>query len=282
MLSKRGDMANKFLFNRICGQIKDIKIQGATNVAKAALKAYYLMPTKESKRILLSLRPTEPMLSHVLEMADKKPKAEILAHFEETQNKINRLVFNLMRNNSKIFTHCHSTNVVNALIYAKNKGKHFEVYNTETRPLFQGRLTAKELSKAGIKVTNFVDSAAEIAIARQGKNDREYVNLILLGADAILDNAVINKVGSGMISEIAYNHKIPVYIAADSWKYSAKNVKLEQRAFKEVWNPKKNPVHIRNPAFEPINSKYVRGIISELGNLSYKNFLKKVKNRKYS
>ena len=103
----------------------------------------------------------------------------------------------------------------------------------------------------------------------------------MLGADAILDNAVINKVGSGMISEIAYNHKIPVYITADSWKYSAKNVKLEQRAFKEVWNPKKNPVHIRNPAFEPINSKYVRGIISELGNLSYKNFLKKVKNRKY-
>ncbi len=273
-------MFNRLRFNAICRKIKDIKIQGATNVARAALKAYFLIPTKESKKILLSLRPTEPMLSHVLELADKKSKSQILLHFEDSQNKINKLVFKLLKNNSKIFTHCHSTNVVKSLIYAKKHRKHFEVFNTETRPLYQGRQTARELSAAGIKVTQFVDSASAIAIAKQSKNDKEYVNAVFLGADALLDKSVINKVGSGMISEIAVDNKIPVYIIADSWKYSHKNVKIEERNFREIWNPKKNKIHIENPAFEAVPAKYIRAIVSELGIMSYKKFLSLVKKRK--
>jgi len=274
-------MLKRFRFNRTCRRIREIKIQGATNVAKAALEAYYLYPNKITKRILLNLRPTEPMLSHVLELADKKPKSEILSHFTESQDKINKTAFKIIKNNSRIFTHCHSTNVVKSLIYAKKHGKHFEVYNTETRPLYQGRKTSEEISKAGIKVTTFVDSAARLAIAKQGKNDKEYATAVFLGADALLKEAVINKVGSGMISEIAYENKIPVYIIADSWKYAAKNVKLEQRDFKEVWNPKKTKIHVENPAFEAIPVRYIKGIISELGFTSYKKFLSVVKNRTY-
>lgn len=265
-------MFKKYRFNRICRRIKEIKIQGATNIAKAALNAYYLYPNTVTKRVLLNLRPTEPMLTHVLALADKTPKEKILLHFTESQDRINELVFNLIENNSKIFTHCHSTNVIKALIYAKEHGKIFSIYNTETRPLFQGRKTAKELSKAGIKVTNFVDDAADIALKQ--------VDLVLLGADALLEDSVINKVGSGMISELAKNHKVPVYIVADSWKYSHKSVKLEQRDFKEVWNPKQNKIHVENPAFEAIDLRYITGIITELGLMSYKKFLSIVKKRK--
>jgi ribose 1,5-bisphosphate isomerase len=265
-------MFNRFRFNRICKRIKEIKIQGATSVARAALKAYYLMPSKESKKILLSLRPTEPMLSHVIELADKVPKEKILEHFQKSQDEINKLVFLLIKDNSIIFTHCHSTNVIKALIYAKRHGRRFEVYNTETRPLFQGRKTAKELSKAGIKVTNFVDSAAAIAIKQ--------CNLVFFGADAILKDSVINKVGSGMFSEIATDNNIPVYIIADSWKYSHKTIMLEQRHFKEVWNPKTNKIHIKNPAFEPIQAKFIHKIVSELGTLSPKEFLRRVRMRR--
>jgi translation initiation factor 2B subunit (eIF-2B alpha/beta/delta family) len=263
-------MFKKYRFNRICKRIKEIKIQGASNVARAALKAYSLFPSKKSKKILLKLRPTEPMLSHVLELADKKSKSEILSHFSEAQNKINRLVFSLIKDNYVIFTHCHSTNVIKALIYAKKQGRVFKVYNTETRPLFQGRKTSKELSEAGIDVTEVVDSAAAIVINSS--------NLVFLGADALLKDSVINKVGSGMFAEIAKDRHIPVYIIADSWKYSHKKVKLEQRTFREVWGTKK--VHIKNPAFEPIALEDISRIISELGNLSYKDFLKKVKRRK--
>ena len=152
-------MDRQKIFSKIARDIKEVKIQGARNIAKAALKAYFLIQTKSSKKKLLSLRPTEPMLEKVLNLADKIPEKEIINHFDYSQNQINRFVFKLIKNNDVIFTHCHSTNVVNALIYARRKGKKFQIYNTETRPLFQGRLTAKELSRAGIKVTMFVDSA---------------------------------------------------------------------------------------------------------------------------
>jgi len=272
-------MFNQYRFNNICRKIKEIKIQGATDVARAALKAYYLIPSEKSKKILLSLRPTEPMLSHIIDLAGNIPKEKILLHFSESQNKINSEVFKLIKNNSVIFTHCHSSNVVNSLIYAHKKGKIFEVYNTETRPLFQGRKTAKELSRAGINVTQFVDSAVRIALSdAQGKEEKtRKVNLVLLGADALLNDSVINKVGSGMISEIAHDEKIPVYIIADSWKYAHKSIKLEQRNFKEIWNSQKNKIHMKNPAFEAIPKKYISGIISEFGLMSYESFLKRVK-----
>lgn len=263
----------KALFNKICRDIKSVRIQGATNVAKSALKAYYLIPSEKSKKILRSLRPTEPMLSHVVDLAGKIPKQEILNHFKQSQDSINKSVFKIIKAGDVIFTHCHSTNVVKALIYAKKKGKKFEVYNTETRPLFQGRKTAGELSKAGIKVTNFVDSAISIALKKEQGTRK--VSLVLLGADALLDKSVINKVGSGTIVRLAKDYKIPVFIVADSWKYAPRKVKLEQRHFKEVWNPKKNNVHIKNPAFESIPRELITAIITEKGKMRYSEFLKK-------
>jgi len=268
-------MNKKQLFKKICNDIKSIKIQGATNVAKAALRAYYLFPEEKTKKILLGLRPTEPMLLHVIELAGKKSEKEILAHFSEAQDRINKNVLKIIKKNKVIFTHCHSTNVVKALIYAKKHGKRFEVYNTETRPLFQGRKTAKELNDAGINVTTFVDSAAEIAM--KGDSGRNKVNLIFFGADALLKDVVINKVGSGMFAEIARDNNIPVFIVADSWKYSPKNVTLEQRDFHEVWGTKK--IHVKNPAFEPIEIKNIRGIVSDLGIMPYKKFLKVIRKR---
>ena len=55
-------------FNQIVKDIQDVKIQGARNIAKKALYAYSLIPTKSSKKKLLSLRPTEPMMENILEI----------------------------------------------------------------------------------------------------------------------------------------------------------------------------------------------------------------------
>ncbi len=268
-------------FNKIARDIKSIKIQGATNLAKAALYAYKLLPNQKSKKKLLSLRPTEPLLVNILNNADKLSYNQILKHFSDSQNKINLYVKKLIKKNDIIFTHCHSTNVVKSLIYSKKKKKDFQVYNTETRPLYQGRKTAKELKKAGIKVTTFVDSAAAIAIEKENKKDKTYATKIFLGADALLKEGVINKIGSGLIAEIAYENKIPVYIIADSWKYSPKNIKIEQRDFNEVWKNAPKHIKIKNPAFELIKRKYIKAIVSELGILNYNKFLKKVKHRKF-
>ena len=262
-------------FNQIIKNIKQIKIQGARDVAKAALKAYHLIPTERSKQKLLSSRPTEPMMHNVLKIIEKKPYKEILSHFDLAQDEINKNVLRLIRNNNVIFTHCRSTNVVNALIYARKIGKRrFEVYNTETRPLFQGRKTAKELKKAGIPVTMFVDSALGVALSEE--QGTEKADKVFLGADEITKNGVINKIGSELVAQIAKNNKIPVYIIADSWKFTKEKIPVEQRELDEVLDRAPKKIKIKNPAFEFVPKKYIRAIISELGVLSYSAFLKKV------
>lgn len=267
----------KSKFNRIVSNIKSIKIQGARNVAKAAVKAYFLLPSKSSKRVLLSSRPTEPMMKNVLNMAESGiSKREILFHFNSSQDKINKFVFKLIKNNSVVFTHCHSTNVSNALIYAHKKGKKFEVYNTETRPLFQGRKTSKELKKAGIKVTMFVDSAVGIALGKEQGTKK--VSMVFIGADAILKKGIINKVGSEVVARIANSYKIPFYIVADSWKFTNENVPIEHRKLNEVWDKAPKKIKIINPAFEFVDKKYISGIITEKGIMKYNNFIREVNN----
>lgn len=254
---------------KIFSNIKSIKIQGATNIAKSALKAYYLSPQDSTISILKKLRPTEPMLMNVLKLAKKYPKKKILNHFNESQEKINSLVCKLIKNNSVVYTHCHSTNVINALIFTKKSGKKFEVYNTETRPLFQGRKTAKELSSNKIKVTNFVDSAIDTAIKE--------ADIILLGSDALLESGAINKVGSSAIAGIAKIHKKPLYVISDSWKYFSGEIKIEERNFNEVWKNAPINIRVRNPAFEKINKSLINAVISEKGKLKYEKFIKKMR-----
>lgn len=268
-------MSNRKRFNRILRDIKSVKIQGARNIAKQALYAYSLLPTKESRKRLLASRPTEPMMENVLNLAEKKSYKEIAKHFDEAQDKINKNVFKLIRKKDVIFTHCHSTNVLNALIYSKKKRKQFEVYNTETRPLFQGRKTAKELRRHKIKVTMFVDSALGVALSKEQGTKK--TDKVFLGADAISKKGIINKIGSELVAQVAKNNKIPVYIVADSWKFTKSKIPKEQRKLVEVWDTAPKNIKIKNPAFEFVPRKYIKAIVSELGILSYNNFLKKVK-----
>lgn len=270
-------MDKKRIFSRICKDIKSVKIQGARNVTEKALYAYSLIPTPASKKTLLSLRPTEPMLVHILKRADKESYKDIIKHFDEAQEQINKNILQIIGDNEAILTHCHSTNVLNALIFAKKKGKNFQVYNTETRPLFQGRKTSQELANAGIKVTEFIDSVLAVAIEKENKKDKFYATKVFLGADALLKEGVINKIGSQLIAEIAKNHKVPVYILADSWKFTTKKVPIEQRPLNEIWDKAPRNIKIKNPAFEFVPRKYITKIVTEIGVLSYSDFVKKMK-----
>ncbi len=264
----------------IIKKIKSVKIHGASNIAKAALKAYLSEPTPAVKKALINARPTEPFLVNTVNSLEnclskiKKPCVNIPLHFLESQEKINKQVYGLIKSGDTIYTHCYSTNVNNALIYAKKHGRHFQVYNTETRPLYQGRETAVRLRQAGISVTTFVDSA--MAIALEKKQGAKKVDKIFIGCDAIMKNGIINKIGSGIVAELSYMHKIPLYVVADSWKFFPKNVKIEERDFHEVWKNAPKNIKIRNPAFEFVNKKYVHKIVSELGTLNFTRFLEAV------
>jgi ribose 1,5-bisphosphate isomerase len=255
-------------FNKICQDIKSLKIQGAESVAKHALIALKLKHDKDSIKKLIALRPTEPCLRNCIKFATSfdsisKGVEETLKIMEDARKKVIKFGANLVQNNTIIFTHCHSSTVVSILIEAKRQGKKFEVYNTETRPNFQGRITAKELIKAGIPVTMFIDNSSTAALKE--------AKLFLFGVDAITaQGTVVNKIGNRMMAEIAEKYDVPRYACSFSWKFDPKTVlgnieKLESRSEKEVWPDKPKKLKISNIVFEEIPAHLMTGIITELG-----------------
>jgi len=106
-------------------------------------------------------------------------------------------------------------------------------------------------------------------------------DLMLIGADALLNSGdIINKIGSNMFAEIAHYNKIPVYVIADSWKFSKRNVKIEERAHEEIWKYAPKHIKIQNPSFETVKSRYITAIVSELGILKPKDFAKKARKKR--
>jgi len=289
-------------FKEIVKGIKEVKIQGAIDVAKASVQAISLIEKEyrlrdreiflkslyKAKDILVKIRPTEPCMRNTLNYifayiedeedisgAIKKRIIDVNKHFDTTMDKIAKIGAKKIINKSIVFTHCHSNTVLAIFKEAKRKGKNFTVHNTETRPLFQGRKTAQELSRANIPVKYFIDSAARLAL----KN----ADLMLIGADAITsEGKVVNKIGSELFAEIAEKWDIPVYSCANSWKFDPKTVfgyeeEIEKRGTREVWSTAPKGVTVDNHAFEKINPDLITGIISELGVYKPTIFIEEVK-----
>jgi len=263
-------------FERISSDIRSLKVQGAENVAKEALKALILKHDITSVKKLFKLRPTEPCLRNCLKYAlsfedIREGVEETLKIMEKARKKIIKIGANRIQNKSTIFTHCHSSTVVSILLEAKKQRKKFQVFNTETRPNFQGRITAKELLAADIPVTMFVDSASTSAIRES--------DLFLFGVDAISSNGtIINKIGNKMLAEIAERYDVPRYACTFSWKFDPKTVlgeieKIESRKVSEVWQKKPKKLKISNVVFEEIPANLISGIISELGLLEPSTFV---------
>jgi ribose 1,5-bisphosphate isomerase len=265
-------------FDRICKQIKEVKIQGARNVAIAAVKALHYKHDKRAIRKLISLRPTEPMLRNSLKFVFshidiEEGISDAMNHFEFAKKKTIELGAKFIKNNSTVFTFCHSSTVIDTLKYAKKQGKKFQVIQTETRPLYQGRITAKELAKAKIKVTHLVDSAARVALKK--------ADIMLIGCDAISTTRIYNKIGSEMMALLADYYGVPVYVLTDSWKFDPETLygveKIEERPSKEIWENPPKGIKIKNLAFEAIDPKLVDGIITELGIFMKKSFIAELK-----
>ena len=139
-----------------------------------------------------------------------------------------------IRDGMVIFTHCHSSTVTRIMAKAKNQGKTFKVICTETRPAFQGRITAKELVDLDIETTFIVDSATRTFIG-----DADFV---VVGADAITSEGnVVNKIGTSAIAVMAHEARKPFYAVSELLKFDPETLggeceKIEQRSPAEVWS----------------------------------------------
>jgi ribose 1,5-bisphosphate isomerase len=170
----------------------------------------------------------------------------------------------LFSSKTTVLTHCHS-HTVEAILVA-NRKKIDRVYSTETRPLFQGRITAANLAKAGIETVQIVDGAALSML--------DECDVFITGADAVLANGnVVNKIGTHMISQAAKTQNVPHYVATSRFAFDPLTFfgwpePIEERNSREVWPQKPSRVKVRNPAFDVTPAELVSGILSERGLLS--------------
>jgi methylthioribose-1-phosphate isomerase len=178
---------------------------------------------------------------------------------------------------SRVLTHCNAGALATCgigtalapLYLAHEEGLPLHVYATETRPLLQGsRLTAWELTRAGIPTTLVIDSAAA-PLMRAGA-----VHLVIVGADRIAANGdVANKIGTYALAVLAQHHGVPFYVAAptstiDPATPNGAAIAIEQRDADEVraWRgvpaaPEGLAAH--NPAFDVTPAALISGIITD-------------------
>lgn len=284
--------------------IKSLKIQGASQVQKAAVNALkksvlksraktvseFRKEIEKNGKILAAARPTEPETRTAVAVIVKASQAELPlrelkknvlkecssfdARRAEALKKISLNGARILKKKSVVFTHCHSHTVEAVLTEAWKRGKLSKVIATETRPKMQGRITAENLSKKGIPVTLIVDSAAYSFM--------KDADVFISGADAVLhDGSVVNKIGTAQISFIAKKFNVPHFVATSSHKASIESLmgekeKIEQRPAEEIWGKKMRNLKIENPAFDTTPAGLIKGIITELGIFSTKKFVEKI------
>lgn len=251
-------------------KIENVEIQGATNVAESGVRLLkeLIEEGADEERVdevaerLKNARPTEPFLFNCVRVARETGEYDGVLSQIDRQDAIYENAAPLVEEGDVVYTHCHSSSVTSVLRNVADE-RDFRARVTETRPLYQGRETARELAEIGVPVRFYVDSGARIAL-------RE-ADVMMIGADAVLDNGkVINKIGSEMFAEIARGYDVPVYVVTNSWKYDPMSsfgyeTGIERRAAEEVWKDPPQGVDIVNYAFERIAPEKVDGIVSELG-----------------
>ncbi|MFA5746379.1 MAG: S-methyl-5-thioribose-1-phosphate isomerase [archaeon] len=279
---------------KIGKDIKEIKIQGASKIELAAVLGIlevinqsklegndFLGEVVENINYLISQRPNEPKLrnslSYIWQMSNKYQSVkernvlvELINSYEKTTETNNELISEyasqMITNGSTILTHCHSNLVENAFKKAYDRGIDFEVICTETRPRFQGRITAKALCEYGINTTQIVDSAVSAYLKK--------ADLFITGADVIFqDGSIMNKVGTHTISLVAKNFKTPHIVltsthCVETDIFVSLNEQIEERNIDEIWSEadgRPDNLKLKNPSFDIVPNDLIDKFITEEG-----------------
>ncbi len=295
----------------VASAIKEMKMRGApllgaaaayglaltAHHSKAAKKADLIEELEKSAEILRRTRPTAVNLFWAVDRVVKRARkgigdvkavakvvveeAERIANEDvEANRKIGEHGSKLIQKGDVVLTHCNAGSLatvdygtaLGVVRAAWNQGKKVRVIATETRPKLQGsRLTTYELQREGIPVTLITDNMVGYVMSKG------LVDKVVVGADRIVRDAVVNKIGTYIIAVLAHEHGVPFYVAAPTSTFDlssyASKVVIEERDSEEVTHfmsqrvaPK--GVDALNPAFDLTSMKYVTAVICETGILS--------------
>ncbi len=291
---------NVFVKN-LAKQIKTMRVRGAGEIARQAVEALKITAVRSNAKAtddltieleaaahtLLGTRPTAVSLPNgiryvmyrVRDAATKttdvnmlrkvviRSSNEFIENSRTAVDRIGQIGSKRIVDGDVVMTHCNSTSAIAILRSAKDDGKRVSAIVTESRPFWQGKLTARTLNNLGIPVTYIVDSAMRYFMNKADK--------VVVGADAVAANgAVINKIGTSLMALAAHEARTQFLVAAETYKFSPETmvgelVEIEERNPSEVLPEKERRglkmIKVRNPSFDVTPPEYVDAIVTERG-----------------
>lgn len=257
-------------------EIKSVKVQGAKQIALFGLK--FLRKVAQEKgfgnefdkaaNTLREVRPTAVVFHNCIEMIKHERKIstidKLITYLTASSEKIGQHSDRVLKDNDIVMTHCHSGEALRFIKHAHvEHGKKISVVVTETQPLEQGVKTARELAQAKIPVTLILDNAVGFFM--------KDVDAVVVGADALRKEGVVNKVGTSLLAFSAKHHGKPFYVVANIMKIDRrKDFRIEERPAAEVYRTitttrNLRGIKVRNPAFDITPWKYVTAVITDEG-----------------
>ncbi len=211
----------------------------------------------------------------LLEEAEK-----IRVEDEHSCRKMGEYGLTLLKRGMGILTHCNAGTLATAkygtslspIYLGAEKDYDFKVFADETRPMLQGaRLTAWELTKAGVDVTLICDNMASIVM----KNG--WIDAVVVGCDRMAANGDgANKIGTSALAILAKEYGIPFYMfvptsTIDLNTETGDDIQIELRDGKEIyemWYEKPmapEGIKTYNPSFDVTPAEYITAVITEKG-----------------
>lgn len=151
-----------------------------------------------------------------------------------------------------------SEGVLAALRELAGQGRRPRLIVAESRPLFEGRETVRALANLGIEAWLVADAALPLLVSQAAA--------VWLGADAVTDHGILNKIGSYTVALAAREHGVPVWAVAVRKKLipaATASLGIREMPPAEIWDSPPAGVKPRNVYFEMVPAALLRGVVVE-------------------
>lgn len=284
------------MYEQILADIANFKIRGDEIITKWGVLAFslkvkdlgekcafistYCKALENFKKEIVEIRPNEVSLENCLNYIflkkrykDSQTLDEIKVDVQSRLNAIEgRINYDLMKISS---------------IGSKKIKKGFSVYTHGHSSLVLGILeNAQKYLKFSLKITDAIVPVKDYFVSLSKFLDLTYYpfhmvetvvstsDIILIGATAVNGNTFICQSGSAAVASIARLFEVPVYVVANTLKYSPNSeIDLEILDTDEVLMSVPKSVKVVANEFDALDASIFSGVISEEGILSWSEFL---------
>ena len=181
------------------------------------------------------------------------------ADFEQAVQAAARLAAELVPGRDAwIATLSYSGAVLAALRALAKAGRKPRVLLAESRPGLEGRAMATALAGEGIESWLVADAALPMLLAQ--------ATAVWIGADAVTELGVLNKIGSFVLALAAREHGVPMWAIATRRKFlpaATPALAIAEMPPEQIWDSPPPLVRPRNVLFESVPTSLLRGIVVE-------------------